>query len=294
MASSAFAETSSTERPRAVVLGAAAEASIDEADAGGVSLAATGAQDLDPVGEGIAIGEHARIESPNGPIQVWKPRGYTPETAITVVYVHGYGIDVDEAWWGHGLPEQFGHAAINALFIACEAPQDKWETVHWTSLSRLLDTVAASGHSLPAGRVTAIGHSGAYRTLEQWVRDPRLDTLALLDAGYGPLYWVRTWILGKPSRRLINIGDDTQMFTDYLHRFLPSTVTLQGFDQFADRAAVERLSRERIVYVRSTIGHYPIAHGALALPAVLRILGARMIDAGPELGGGLAAQRTGV
>ncbi|HWU88412.1 MAG TPA: hypothetical protein VN253_14095, partial [Kofleriaceae bacterium] len=241
--------------------------------------------DLDPVGEGIMIGDHARIESPHGPIHVWTPLGYAPETAITVVYVHGYGIDVDEAWWGHGLPEQFGHAAINAMFIACEAPQDKYEDVHWTSLSALLDAVEASGHPLPKGRVAAIGHSGAYRTLEKWVRDPRLDTLVLLDAGYGPLYWVRSWVLGNPNRRLIDIGDDTMMFTDYLHRFLPSTFRLQGWDRFADRRLVERLSHERIVYVRSTIGHYPIAHGALALPAVIRILGGRAIEPGPVLAG---------
>ncbi len=238
------------------------------------AFASVGAQDLDPVGEGVMIGAHARLETPRGPVHVWTPRGYDPETAMTIVYVHGYQIDVDEAWWGHGLPEQFGHASVNALFIACEAPQGKYDEVHWTSLSGLLAAVEASGHGLPKGRVAAIGHSGAYRTLEHWVRDPRLDTLVLLDAGYGHLWWVRTWILGKPHRRLINIGDDTRMFTDRLHRYLPGTVALQGWDAFADPAEVARLTLERIVYVRTTIGHHDIASGALALPSVLRILGA--------------------
>jgi hypothetical protein len=280
-ASGAFAETSSTERGRRATSEAVTAEALEEMDAGG-DIVPIG-DDLDTVGEGIMSGEHARIDSPRGPIHVWKPRGYVAETALTVVYVHGYGISADEAWWGYGLPEQFGHAAINAMFIACEAPQDKWEEVNWTSLTALLDTVEASGHALPKGPVAAIGHSGAYRTLEHWVKDPRLDTLVMLDAGYGPLYWVRTWILGAPNRRLIDVGDDTMMFTDYLHRFLPSTARLQGWGGFADRKLVERLSRERIVYVRSTIGHYPIAHGALALPAVIRILGARAIEPGPEL-----------
>jgi hypothetical protein len=246
---------------------------IDGADA-----VAGAAQDLDPVGEGIVVGEHARIETPRGPIHVWTPRGYDPETAMTVVYVHGYAIDVDDAWWGHGLPEQFGHASINAMFIACEAPQQKWQSVNWRSLTALLGAVEASGRALPKGRVAAIGHSGAYRTLEYWVRDPRLDTLAMLDAGYGYLGWVRTWILGDANRRLINVGDDTVMFTDYLHRYLPQTVKLQGFSAFSDRAQVERLARERIVYVRSRVGHHNLAFGALALPSVLRILGAPSID----------------
>jgi hypothetical protein len=245
------------------------------------AFASVGAQDLDPVGEGIMIGDHARLETARGPVHVWTPRGYAPETAITIVYVHGYQIDVDEAWWAHGLPEQFGHAAINAMFIACEAPQDKHEDVHWKSLSGLLDAVEANGHARPKGRVAAIGHSGAYRTLEHWVRDPRLDTLVLLDAGYGHLWWVRSWILGKPQRRLIDIGDDTIVFTDRLHRYLAGSLTLQGFGAFADQAQVARLARERIVYVRSRIGHYDIASGALALPSVLRILGAPAIDAAP-------------
>lgn len=248
------------------------------ADASGEVFASLGAAaDLDPVGEGIMIGAHERLETPRGPVHVWTPRGYAPETAMTIVYVHGYGIDVDEAWWAHGLPEQFGHASINALFVACEAPQEPGEDVHWTSLSQLLDAVEASGVPRPQGRVAAIGHSGAYRTLEHWVKDARLDTLVLLDAGYGHLWWVRQWILGKQSRRLIDIGDDTLVFTDRLHRYL-RTVTLQGFDAFADPARVARLSRERIVYVRSQIGHWNIATGAVALPSVLRILGAQSID----------------
>src|SRR5690349_5160861 len=65
------------------------------------AFATVGALDLDPVGEGVVIGDHARLETPRGPVHVWTPRGYDPETAITVIYVHGYQIDVDEAWWGH-------------------------------------------------------------------------------------------------------------------------------------------------------------------------------------------------
>jgi hypothetical protein len=262
------ADTAAATSPRAPAVELAEEA-----------FAPVGAQDLDPVGEGIVIGDHARLETPRGPVHVWTPRGYDPETAITIVYVHGYQIDVDEAWWAHGLPEQFGHASINAMFIACEAPQDKYEDVRWTSLSGLLDAVEAAGHALPKGRVTAIGHSGAYRTLEHWVRDARLDTLVLLDAGYGYLWWVRKWLLGKPQRRLIDIGDDAIVFTDQLHRYLlPGSTTLQGFGAFSDQAQVARLARARIIYIRSTIGHYNLASGALALPSVLRILGAPAID----------------
>src|SRR5215212_11443104 len=109
--SASASAASSTTRPRSEAAAALATEAFG-------SLAA---QDLDPVGEGIMIGDHARLETSRGPVHVWTPRGYAPETAITIVYVHGYQIDVDEAWWGHGLPEQFGFASINAMFIACEA-----------------------------------------------------------------------------------------------------------------------------------------------------------------------------
>jgi len=274
MTSPGRTETSATTTTSA--RGAAAAALPDAA----FTTAAAG-QDLDPVGEGIVIGDHDRIETPRGAVHVWTPHGYAPETAITILYVHGYQISVDEAWWGHGLPEQFGHASINAMFIACEAPQGKYDRVNWPSLSALLDAVAARGHQLPGGVVAAIGHSGAYRTLEQWVRDPKLDTLVLLDAGYGYLWWVRSWILGKPHRRLIDVGDDAMPWTDRLHRYLPRSATLQGFGAFADRAQVDRLGRERIVYVRTRLGHYRIASGALALPSVLRILGAPELELAP-------------
>ncbi|HWO25281.1 MAG TPA: hypothetical protein VNO30_41360 [Kofleriaceae bacterium] len=275
---------------RAILAAGVVMAGLVTASVGNAEPAAA-AQDLDTVGEGIMIGDHARLETRRGPVHVWTPRGYDPRTAITVVYVHGYSIDVDEAWWGHGLPEQFGHASINALFIACEAPQNKWQAVQWKSLSALLETVEASGQPLPQGRVTAIGHSGAYRTLQEWTRDPRLDTLVMLDAGYGHLGWVRSWVLGKPHRRLIDIGDDALLFTDRLHYFLPKTVRLQGFGAFSDPAQLARLSGERIVYVRTRIGHYNIASGALALPSVLRILGAPSIDAAADPAATVTASR---
>jgi hypothetical protein len=68
------------------------------------------------------------------------------------------------------------------------------------------------------------------------------------------------------------------MFTARLHRFLPGTLALQGWGGFSDPTQVERLARERIIYVRTTIGHHDIASGALALPSVLRILGAPRLD----------------
>src|SRR5689334_20454204 len=137
--------------------------------------------------EGVIVpGTHLRLDTPNGAVHVWVPEGYKPETATLVVYVHGYYVDVDDAWWAHGLPEQFGASSINALFVAVEAPANGYESVQWCSISELVDTIrGAIAEGMPKGQVIAIGHSGAYRTLDQWLPDPILDTVVMLDAGYG-------------------------------------------------------------------------------------------------------------
>jgi hypothetical protein len=73
---------------------------------------------IDDTPEMIVPGQHVRIDTPSGAVHVWWPDGYDAATAVTIVYVHGYWVDVDDAWLQHGLPEQFGAAAVNALFLA--------------------------------------------------------------------------------------------------------------------------------------------------------------------------------
>lgn len=223
--------------------------------------------------EWIPPGHHVRIGTTAGPIHVWTPEGYDPSTAITVVYVHGYYVDVDEAWLGHGLPEQFGAAGINAMFIACSAPGAKLDHVRWRSLSELLAMVEHElGAPLPKGRVAAIGHSGAYRTLLDWLRDRRLDTVVLLDAGYGEMAPFRDWIRARQDHRLISVGDDTIRWTTALHRWLPSTRKIEAFSELADRTLLDQLQHERVVHIRSNLGHMRVVTGGIALPILLRML----------------------
>lgn len=123
---------------------------------------------------------HTRLVTENGPVHVAIP----PRAArVTVVYVHGFWTNVDDAWVQHQLEAQLG--GVDAVVIAPEAPSGPGQQVRWTSLAQLLATVEArSGTALPRD-VIAIGHSGAYRTLEGWVTEPRLKSVVLLDAFYG-------------------------------------------------------------------------------------------------------------
>jgi hypothetical protein len=228
----------------------------------------------------VADGRHWRLETPRGAIHVWVPHGYTPETAATVVYVHGYYTDLDGAWLGHRLPSQFALAGINAMFIACEAPASKHQGVAWPSLRALLATVAHDvAVPMPAGRVVAVGHSGAFRTLERWLPNPRLDTVVLLDAAYGDIWCYRQWLRASKEHRLIDVGDDTIKRTDALHRSLPRSVVLDGLQLLG--GLPEEAKEARVVYVRSTFGHMPLVTGGIVLPRVLRALRVKRVLTAP-------------
>lgn len=228
----------------------------------------------------VADGRHWRLETPRGAIHVWLPHGYAAETAATVVYVHGYFTDLDGAWFGHRLPSQFALAGINAMFIACEAPASNRQPVAWPSLRTLLATVAREiDVPMPAGRVVAVGHSGAFRTLERWLPNPRLDTVVLLDAAYGDIWRYRQWLRANPAHRLIDVGDDTIKRTDALHAALPSSVVLDGVQLLA--GLPEEAHDARIVYIRSTFGHMPLVTDGIVLPRVLRALRVKRVLTAP-------------
>src|SRR6185436_8536439 len=199
------------------------------------ALAAREAAPPVTLSEMVEGGQYWRLPSPRGPIHVWLPRGYKAKRAETIVYVHGYYTHVDEAWKDHHLASQFAASAINAMFVACEAPAGIDEAVAWASIGELLEAVErGTGLPWPRRRIVAVGHSGAFRTLLGWLDEPVLDTVVLLDAAYGEIESYRSWVLASPKRRLIDVGDDTRQWTEQLHAELPATVTLDGFPSVED------------------------------------------------------------
>jgi hypothetical protein len=244
-----------------------------------MSARATAQDDPPPptIADLVQGGRHWRIDSAHGPIHVWTPHGYQARRAETVVYVHGYYIHVDDAWREHHLDVQFAASTIDAMFIACEAPAGFTEPVSWASIKELLDTVEKGiGEATPRRRIVAIGHSGAYRTLLDWLDEPILDTVVLFDAAYGEIDSYRNWVLAAQRHRLIDVGDDTKQWTEQLHKSLPDSVVLDSFPSVEEeipRAA----ARARILYIRSNLGHFPLVTGGIALPMVLRTLRAKSL-----------------
>jgi hypothetical protein len=213
---------------------------------------------------------HLRLTSANGPVHVWQPAHYDHATAGVVIYVHGYFTSVDAAWKHHRLPSQFAESGINATFIACEAPSGPRQDVHWPSTSALLELVDdALDDGLPRGRVIAVGHSGAHRTLSLWLEDEQLDTIILVDAVYGEQTQFRDWLEGAEHRRLIDAAAVTRRWSERLHASLPGVAKYDRFPA-PTQGRLPGARGARVVYVRSQHDHMKLVTGGVALPMLLR------------------------
>ncbi len=224
--------------------------------------------------ESVTAGRHWRVETERGPIHIWTPAGYDAATAATVVFVHGYFVSVDEAWVDYRLPQQFALSGINAMFIAAQAPRGKRDSLVWPSLNALVKTVKESVDvEMPTKRLVAVGHSGAYRTLANWLPNESLDTVVLLDALYGE-YRFMPWARDDKTHRLVNIAYETDRYSDVMHRYLPSTVKL-------DALPVDGFPDGRILYAKTDVGHWQLVTDGVALPLALRAIGVDPVAGAP-------------
>lgn len=249
-------------------------APLSAIDAARPAETGTTAPPRDLLEERALAGRHWRLDTPRGAVHVWAPADYDAATAATVAFVHGYWIDVDEAWESYRLAQQFALSGINALFIAPEAPAAKWRSIAWPSLSELVRTVGDQiDVAMPTRRLVAVGHSGAYRTLAAWLASPELDTVVLLDALYVE-YGLLPWLRASPQRRLVNIVYETGRSSNYLHYRLPSTRRVDGLPP-------DGLPAARILYVRTDVGHWELVTGGVALPLALRAIDVPSVPSAP-------------
>jgi hypothetical protein len=223
---------------------------------------------------------HLRVKTSNGPVHVWSPPEYDRDTAGIVIYVHGYFTNVDRAWKQHRLPKQFAASSINALFIACEAPDGLRDRVNWQTLSSLLEAVREQiPDDVPDGRVIVVGHSGAHRTMSMWLVADHIDTIILVDALYGKTSEYQAWVEADPYRRLIDAAALTRPWTDALHAALPDTKVYRRFPP-ARVGKLEGARKARVVYVHSQHDHMDLVTGGVALPMLLRAVDLPMVANG--------------
>lgn len=221
----------------------------------------------------VAGGTHWRIDSKSGPIHVWVPPGYDRSTAGTVIYVHGYYVNADEAWKEHKLAQQFRASRQNAIFIVPEAPKSNEDSVYWDSLVALKKTVLRAGIRLPDGPTIALAHSGGFRTLAHWVDNRLLAQVILLDALYGRQKSFDEFIdSGKRAQhhKMVIVASDTEEESKaFAKKFRYAAVRDRIPSSYDDLTRREK--RTKLLYIRSQYGHGAIIEGGKVLPLILRI-----------------------
>jgi hypothetical protein len=218
-------------------------------------------------------GRHFRIKTSRGAVHVWAPPDYDRETAGTVIYVHGYYTDADGAWREHELAKQFKASRQNALFIVPDAPAGNDQDVQWTALTDLRKAVTRANIRLPDGPVVVMGHSGAFRTVMQWVDHRAIDQIILLDALYaGEKAFDEFIASGKRAddHKLIVVAASTaEESASFAKRYkfavareqMPSSVG--GFTR-RERGA-------KLLYIRSQFEHMAIVTSGKVIPMLLRV-----------------------
>ncbi len=224
--------------------------------------------------EKLRAGRHWRLETEYGAVHVFRPRGYDPASAGTLVYVHGYYNFVDEVWEQHRLLEQFAAARQNALYVVPEACYSNPDPVKWPDLNQLLDRVARlTRERIPDGQVVVVGHSGAFRTIIPWLISARPDEVILLDGLYRSEAEFISWMSSSPghvNHRLILVGFETADRTEVFLKKVRGAVLLDGVPvDVRDLKPAQRYAR--VLYMRSPVGHMEMITDGKILPVVLRL-----------------------
>ena len=221
----------------------------------------------------VAGGKHWRIKTSQGSVHVWVPAGYDRETAGTVIYVHGYYTDADGAWREHELAKQFRASHQNAMFVVPDAPAGNDDAVNWPALTDLRRAVARANLKMPDGPIIVMGHSGAFRTVMQWVDHRLVDQIILLDAMYAGEAAFDEFIgTGKRANehKLIVVAASTAEESASFakkYKFAVARETMPG--SVGGFSKHERGAK--LLYIRSQYEHMQIVTSGKVIPILLRV-----------------------
>jgi hypothetical protein len=219
-----------------------------------------------------AGGPHWRLMTERGAVHIWRPAGFDQRTAGTLVYVHGFYTNVDQAWDDFRLAEQFRSSRRNALFVVPEAPVSGNERVRWETIEALLEVVASQAHvNVPAGPVVVMGHSGAFITILGWLKSPRMEQIILIDGLYNSEPDFAAWLgTTEKMHRMVLVGFET---AERSEAFLPGfgeALYREGLP--ANPGQFRRSERQaKLLYVHSQYDHMGLVSGGKAIPVLLRL-----------------------
>lgn len=238
----------------------------------GLGLGAAGPAWAGSTKKRAAGGDYWRLQTRNGPVYVWVPPRYHRATAGMVVYVHGYWTSADRAWKEHTLPQQFRKSRQNALFVVPGAPTDKADGVKWKTLGGLRAAIRRKGIRLPDGHICIIGHSGAYRTISEWVDHSLVSQVTLLDGFYGREdKWEEFIVSGKKAshHKLVLVGVETSRRGEAFVRKHKGVRRVGLPERYEDFTRGQR--RARLLHIRAKAGHSELVVGGDILPLMLRL-----------------------
>jgi hypothetical protein len=218
-------------------------------------------------------GRHFRIKTSRGAVHVWFPPDYDRETAGTVIYVHGYYTDADGAWREHELAKQFKASHQNAMFVVPDAPAGNDDDVKWPALKDLRKAVTRANLHLPDGPVVVIGHSGAFRTVMQWVDHKLVDQIILLDALYaGEAAFDEFIASGKRAddHKLIVVAASTAEESASFAKRYKFAVARERMPGSAGGFS-RRERGAKLLYIRSQFEHMAIVTSGKVIPTLLRV-----------------------
>lgn len=223
--------------------------------------------------DGVENGEHWRLDTPNGVVHVWYPRDWDPDTAGTVIYLHGHRSTSDTAWIDHRLPHQFSASRLNALFIVPDSTTDNEEFLHWESLGALVREVERrTGVARPSGPLVVMGHSGAFRNVAAWLDDRTIDHIILLDAMYSCEEDFLAWITASPGhekKRLTIVSRDTRKKALHFMRQIPASVGVKTIPASFTKLN-KRQKSAQVLNFRSQYDHMGIVTSGEVIPLVLQ------------------------
>ncbi|MBI2378026.1 MAG: hypothetical protein HYV07_28755 [Deltaproteobacteria bacterium] len=156
-------------------------------------------------------GRHLRLITSHGAARIWVPKGYDAKTGGIVVYVHGYFVGADQAFEQHELAAQFSKSRRNAIFIVPDSPASDDEDVFHPELDSMLLEISKLGElQLPKkGPLVAVAHSGGFRTIAEWLENPKLTQIVLLDGLYNQDSAFMSWLAGNRKNHLVLVSVDT-------------------------------------------------------------------------------------
>lgn len=219
-------------------------------------------------------GRHVRFGTADqGPVHVWRPSFYRPQSASIVVYLHGFYSSADSAFFEHRLATQFRDSGRNAVFIVPEVPSWRTDPLFWGDLEALLTTVFERLKlKRPEGSVLVVAHSGAYRNVLEWLGHPRLKQLVLLDALYGGDRELQRWLQtpGLPGKQLVMVGFETAQRSEWFVRAQPRVVRLDDVPYLYDR--LPSLSAPVLYLSSDRFDHMALVTDGRVLPFLLHQL----------------------